>query len=77
MRFRLGVKFEVGKLDIYPFADDKQLATDAESYLNQLNKQMEQNKSYITHIITFIWSTNYKVRTKSHINTLIDEQYED
>ena len=86
MTLRLGVKFEVGKIDIDPFDDfdfEEELEfPDMESFQNHLKNQKEkenkENKpSYIPDITPLIWSTKYKVCTKSNINTLIDEQYEE
>ena len=37
----------------------------------------DDKTSYITNITSEIWSTKYKVCTKSNLNTLIDEQYEE
>ena len=46
-----------------------------ESYLKNLKGKKEKKQSYIKDITPLIWSTNYKVCTKSNLNTLTDEQY--
>ena len=81
MRLRLGVKFEVGKLEIDPFQDeeeeDETIYPDLESYHKSQMGKKEKTKYYIKDITSLIWSTKYKVCTKSYLNALIDEQYEE
>ena len=42
-----------------------------------MKKMIKKTKSCITDIKHNIWSTKYKVCTKSNLKTLIDEQYEE
>ena len=56
MTLRLGVKFEVGKLELDPFDDEEE------------DEKKEKKKSYIKGITPLIWSTKYKVCTKSNLN---------
>ena len=61
MNIKLGVKFEVGKIDIDPFQD-----TDDE---------IAQTKPYITGIKTEVWSVDPITCTKANMKAIIDEQY--
>ena len=80
MRLKLGVKFEAGELEIDPFDDEEEDETnhpDFESYHKSQIGKKEIKTSYITNITEKIWSTKYKVCTKSNLKALIDEQYEE
>ena len=45
--------------------------------LGPFQDDKDDKSSYITDIKSEIWSTKYKVCTKSNLNTLIDETYEE
>ena len=45
--------------------------------LDPFQDDKDDESSYITGIKSEIWSTKYKVCTKSNINTLINEKYEE
>ena len=45
--------------------------------IDPFQDEKDDNSFYITDIKSEIWSTNYKLCTKSNLNTLIDEKYEE
>ena len=60
-KLKLGVKFEVGKIDNDPFQEEED--------------ETNENKAHIKDLKIMVWSTDPKTCTKQNINDLIDTQY--